>query len=224
MSLAIRLLLALGAVAVLVTALVGIQARNVARREVEHGFEQRISAAVHGARSELVREARTLSELLEPMCKHDSFVDHTLVELEKAGGRVEELPAGRGLALRRMVPEQKKALRLDELILLSGSGEVVGASDDARLGTRARSPAEKIRQPAGRPTLSWRDGKARIVVHCARTSGEVTLGLVGAREVEPILARIGDAYGVVLSLEGAAAPPTGAGSLVKMIQIEEIPG
>lgn len=224
MSLAVKLLLALGAVAVLVTALVGLQAREVARSQVERGFEQRIAAAVHGGRESLVWEAETLSELLTPLCKHDSFVDHTLLDLEKVAGKVEELPSGRGIALRKIVPSQRKALRLDELTLVTGQGEVLGASDEARLGTRDVDLARKLKDPPGRATLTWREHRARLVVHCARTSSGVTLGLVGARRVEPLLERVGRAYGVALTLEGGSDPTPGPESLVRQLRIEEIPG
>ena len=80
MSLALRLLLALGVVAVAVTALVGFFARDVSREEVERVYKQRIDGAMKGARADLVFEAQALSKLLAPMCEHDSFVDRALLE------------------------------------------------------------------------------------------------------------------------------------------------
>jgi len=221
MSLAVRLLLALGAVALFVSALVGFSAREVARREAERAFEQRIEAAIDGARDELVWEAGNLSELLSPLCKHDSIVDHTLLDLERAGGDVDRLPPGRGIALREIVPSQKKALRLDDLSLVTGDGQIIGASDTKRLGTRDASLAQLLREPAGHPRLVRRAGAARIQIHCARSSSGVTLGLVGARDVEPILRRVGAAYGVALSLDDS---PSETGALVREIDIVEIPG
>ena len=85
------MLLALGAVALFVTALVGFSAREVSRREVDRSFQQRIDAASSGARSEFVSEATTLAELLSPMCKHDSFVDRTLLDLQRVRGNVVKL-------------------------------------------------------------------------------------------------------------------------------------
>src|SRR5262245_41273573 len=221
MSLAVRLLLALGAVALFVSALVGFSAREVARREAERAFEQRIEAAIDGARDELVWEAGNLSDLLSPLCKHDSIVDHTLLDFERAGGDVDRLPPGRGIALREIVPSQKKALRLDDLSLVTGDGQIIGASDTKRLGTRDASLAQLLREPPGHPRLVRRAGAARMQIHCARSSSGVTLGLVGARDVEPILRRVGAAYGVALSLDDS---PSESGALVREIDIVEIPG
>jgi two-component system nitrogen regulation sensor histidine kinase NtrY len=224
MSLAVRLLLAFGVVAVLATALVGFAARDVAKGEVERGFNHRIDAAMNGARGELVWEADTLAELLTPLCKHDSFVDRTLLDLERAGGDVEQLPLGRGIGLRKLVPEQCKALRLDELVLITGDGEVLGADNESRLGTRERSLARRLAEPSGKPRLVWRKGEATIEVHCSRTSSGVTLGLIGARKIEPILERVGNAYGATLRLGGGKGPPPGPGSLDKTLTIDEIGG
>ena len=49
MSLAVRLLLAFATLAVLVTALLGLSAREVSRREVERGFEQRHERSHRGS-------------------------------------------------------------------------------------------------------------------------------------------------------------------------------
>jgi signal transduction histidine kinase len=209
----------MGAVAVFVTALVGLSVRDVARHHVEAGFEERIDAAISGARNEIAWEADALSNVLGPLCKHDSFVDRTLLDLERSGGRLEELPPG----LRSIVPDQKKALRLDDLVLITGQGDVVGASDMRRLGSRDRALARRLGEDGG-PRLFWRDRQARLEVHCSQKRGSFSLGLIGARNVEPILERVGKAYGVVLTLEGSGYPAVGPGALERKLRIAEIPG
>ncbi len=169
-------------------------------------------------------EADTLAQLLTPLCKHDSFVDRTLLDLERAGGDVEQLPLGRGIALRKLVPEQCKALRLDELVLVTGDGHVLGADDERRLGTRERALARRLAEPSGSPRLVWRKGEATIEVHCSRSSSGVTLGLIGARKIEPILERVGKAYGATLRLRGGQGPGPGPGSLERTLTIQEIGG
>jgi signal transduction histidine kinase len=223
MSLAVRLLLALGIVALFVTAIVGFAARDVSRREVEHSFEQRINAAMLGARQDLVWEATTLSELLTPQCKHDSFVDHALLDLERAGGQIDKLPPGRSIALRRIVPEQQKALRLDELLLVTGDGLVLGASDVAKIGTRDRALAARLERDGGKPQVVRQRGRAEIQVHCTRSSGGVTLGLIGSRDIGPILQRVGGAYGVALALDRESLI-SGPDALERKLAIGEIAG
>jgi len=217
-------LLALASVAVFVTAIVGWSARDVARRQVEHDFEQRIRAATQGARDELVWEADTLGELLVPLCKHDSFVDRTLLDLERARGQAERLPAGRGIAIQKLVPEQRKALRLDSLLLITGDGLVLGANNLADVGRRDASLAERLGRKQGVATLNTRGYEAAIEVHCARSSGGVTLGLIGTRNVEPILDRISRAYGVRLSLTGQEELFDQEQSLRRALTIPEIDG
>ena len=224
MSLAVRLLLALGAVAVFVTALVGFSAREVARRQVERGFQQRMDAATRGAADEAVWEAGTLAELLTPLCQHDSFVDQALLDLERVGGRLDKLPPGRGIALQRLVPEQRKALRLDGLMLVTGDGSVIAASDPALAGGRDRTLANRLKQTAGRPRLRRRGGEATIEVHCTRESNGVTVGLVGWRKVAPMLQRISRAYGVALAIDEGGALGKDHHQLVRKLPIQAIQG
>lgn len=223
MSLAIRLLIALGLVAVVVTAAVSWAARRVSKEEVSRSFHQRIEAAVRGAEGELVWEASTLEELLTPLCEHDSFVDRTLLELEAAGGRVEGMRGAQGIALREIVPAQQRALRLDRLVLLSSDGSVLGASDPALLGTRDPTLAARLARPA-KPQLVHRGSQAFVEVHCTRTSGEATVGLVAARKVEPILERVGRAYGVALALDPAKLPLAEGDYLERKLEVTAIPG
>lgn len=223
MSLAVRLLLALGVLAVFVTALVGFSARDVSRRQVELNFEQRIEAAMRGAKEDLLREAQMLDELLSPLCKHDSFVDQTLLELERVAGDVDKLPPGRGIALKSIVPDQTKALGLDDLLLITGDGLVLGASNGKLLGTRDRALAERVREREAKPKLVWKSGRAHLEVHCARASGGVSLGLVGSRGIGPILERVGRAYGVTLALDRAHLPD-GPAMLERTLAIEDIQG
>jgi signal transduction histidine kinase len=224
MTLAVRLLVALGLVAVLVTGLVGLSARDVTRRHVEVVFAERIEQAVQGARGLVTREADTLRDLLVPLCSHDSFVDRTLVELERVGGRIEELPPGRGLALRELVPNQSKALRLDELALVTSDGTVLAASDPARVGAREPDLGGRLAEPTGAPRLRWRGREASLETHCSRGGKGVTLGLVGARRVAPMLERIGKSYGVRLWLTGSAAPPHEDPTLERRLRVEGIAG
>jgi signal transduction histidine kinase len=222
MSLAVRLLLALGAVAVFATALVGFSARKVARREVERGFEQRIDAAISGAQGELWREATTLRELVAPQCKHDSFVDRTLVDLERLGGDAVKLVAERGRAIERLVGEQQTALRLDRLLLVAGDGQVIGASAPELFGTRSRELTQDKDDAHGGARLSFRGDEPELEVRCRRASGGLSLAIVATRRIRPLLDRVGQAYGVHLTLRGD--PPPVPEVLVRRLVIPEIPG
>ncbi|WP_437957956.1 ATP-binding protein [Sorangium sp. So ce119] len=228
MPLAARLLLAFGLVAIIATAFVGVTLREASREVIESGFADRIDAAHAGVRQQLAWEADALRDLLPPLCRHDTFVDKAHVELERAKGDPDAMDPGSRIAIGRQVPSQAKALRLDELSLVAGNGAVLGAEDGARIGARDRRLAELIKAPGGAPRLrpARAGGEPSLEVHCALTDHGVTLGLVGARRIGPVLARIGEAYDVRLTAarEGQPAPRSGEAEVVRVLHFPEIPG
>src|SRR4051812_4253535 len=82
-TLALRLLVAFGFVAIFATCAVGLSMRDASRRVMEAEFVTRISAAEKGTRIALQQEVAGIRGLLGPMCEHDTIVDRTLLELEK---------------------------------------------------------------------------------------------------------------------------------------------
>ncbi|MFO0762896.1 MAG: HAMP domain-containing sensor histidine kinase [Byssovorax sp.] len=211
MTLAARLLLAFGIVAVLTTALVGASVRRDAREIIEGDFNARIDAAAAGVQEELTWEAQGLRGLLVPLCEHDTFVDKTQLELDRARGDVKALDPGLWIALHHLVPEQAHALRLDDLLLVTADGTVLGALDPARVGAKDTRLAGLIKKKAGDPQLrpgAAGEASALMEVQCSRSSNGIALGLVGARKITPILDRIGHAYRVeLLPLDPKVAPP-----------------
>ncbi|WP_437547852.1 ATP-binding protein [Sorangium sp. So ce367] len=228
MSLAARLLLAFGLVAIIATAFVGLTLREASREIIEGGFAERIDAAHAGVRQQLAWEADALRDLLPPLCRHDTFVDKAHVELERAKGDPDAMDTGSRIALGRLVPSQAKALRLDELSLVAGDGSVLGAEDAARIGARDKRLAELIQAPGGAPRLrpAKAGGEPSLEVHCALSRHGVTIGLVGARRIGPVLARIGEAYHVRLTAarEGELAPRSSEAEVVRVLHFAEIPG
>ena len=228
MTLAARLLLAFGVVALIATALIGFTLREASREIVESGFADRIDAAHAGVRQQLAWEAEALRGLLAPLCQHDTFVDKAHLELDRAKGDPDAVDPGSRIAMRHQVPEQAKALRLDELVLVSGDGRVLGAQDPARIGARDRRLSALIKTPGGAPRLrpASAGGEPSLEVHCARSGNGVTIGLVGALRIRPVLDRLGAAYGVRLASAagGAPAPASGDAEVVRVVELAEIPG
>ncbi len=227
MTLAARLIVAFGIVAVLATALVGLSLREASRDIIERDFEDRIEAAASGVQKELSYEASSLRDLLAPMCEHDTFVDKAHLDLDRAHGDAGALDAGSKIAMRHFVPDQARALRLDELSLVTGDGLVLGADDVARIGTRDPRLAAMIKgKPGGAPRLKTNAaGYASMEVFCARSSNGVTIGLVGARKISAILERVGLAYGVELVVGKADAPAKNDGDVVvRAIDMRDVEG
>ena len=207
-TLALRLLLAFGLLAIVATALVGAGVREAWRQAEEERFAAQLEGATNGARAELAWEVESLRGLLRPVCEHDAFIDQTLVDLER-----HELDAGRRLAITQLVPEEMKALNLDELTLVTDNGEVLGAGHaPAWAGTINRALSEEIKRPSTGPALRAKPGDKAppaLVTRCAKSAGGYTIGLVGARHLGPLLDRIGRAYGVRLTIEPPADPAHG---------------
>jgi signal transduction histidine kinase len=213
-------------VAVLSTSLLGALVRFEWRRTENERFDAQVQGAKDGISLEIRAEHDAVQDILRPLCKHDAFVDRTLVDLE--AGR---LDGGRRLALAQLVPEEMKALRLDELVMVTGTGEVLGAGHDpSLLGTRRNDFASILssKNPTGRvrpPSLY--DGKpvsAALTGTCAAHAGNRTVGLLGARHIQPVLERLSKAYGVRLALEGTPDATVLPNEIAQQIVIDEAAG
>ncbi|MDC0748726.1 sensor histidine kinase [Polyangium mundeleinium] len=227
MTLAARLLLAFGLVAIFAAALVGLSLRDASRQIIESDFEDRIEAAAVGVRRELAREARALEGLLGPLCAHDTFVDKAHLLLERARGDEAAIESDARISMRHFVPDQARALGLDDLVLVTDKGLILAASDVARTGTKAPDLAKLLRSPTGgAPRLrpDPKGGEASLEVHCARSGGGVEVGLVGARRVGKILERIGASHGVELRVEGPERVKMVGDAVVRPIDVAEVPG
>lgn len=205
MTLALRLLLAFGLLAITATATVGIGVREAWRTTEEQGFRERLASATRGIESDLAWEVRSIRDLLRPVCAQGSFVDQTLIDLERGS-----LEPGRRLAIAQLVPEEMRALSLDELALVTGGGEILGAGHaPAAAGSLDRALAGEIDRASGVTVrLASPNHPAALVTRCAKARGGHTIGLVGARHLEPILERLGRAYDMRLSIgiPGGKAP------------------
>ncbi len=232
MSLAARLLLAFGIVAILVTALVGVRVRDRARAIIDDDFTLRIDAAAKGVGEELRWEAVQLDDLLARACHH-TYVDKVNLALDRAKGDVKGLEFDTWTFIGYAVPELAQVYRLDDLLMVTADGTILGAGAgtggtvevghvrDPRLGAL-------IKQPAGAPSLRPRkagDGPS-MEVHCALTKNGVTVGLVAARRIDKILERIGRAYRLTLTPidPGAEVPRSNDDVLVQAVDFSEVTG
>src|SRR4051812_9198763 len=206
-SLALRLLVAFGVVAILATALVGLSMRAQSRERIETEFADRIDAAAKGVHEVLAHEAGDLRGLLVPLCEHDTIVDRAHLELERVKGDVSALDAERRMSIRILIADQAKANRLDELSLVTGDGTLLGSSDVARIGTKDARLAALLERPAGSAPRLRPGGDLAMEVHCQRTGGGVTIGLVGVRRIAAVLAWVGSAFGVELRAVDPKAKP-----------------
>jgi signal transduction histidine kinase len=212
-TLAQRLLVAIGVLTVATTLALGLGVREAWRSAEEGRFQKQFDAAIERLTVELDHEVRELPLVLRPLCDHDMSLDAALVGL-----RAGTLDAGERLGLSERVKEQQKASGLDRLILVTGRGEVLGGGE---VGSSNPKLAAEIKKSAGAAHVETDGGQVTIVAHCSRSSGGVILGLWGARGFDAVLSRVGKSQGLDLSL----APPSDPSHLfVKTMRLAQLPG
>lgn len=200
MSLAQRLGLAIFALTVGVLLALGLGVRSAWRVAEERSFESAFSQALVPLRDQLASEISELPELVAPLCADDPLVDSALV------GLVSDDLSARRLPISLRVPKLAKALALDELVVLTSAGEILGATTPGRVGQRdakllallGSAKKEVKAQVQG-------DGRALAVqASCVRRDArhpKLWIGVYAARNLAALLARIGKSSGVELSLE-----------------------
>ena len=211
MTLAQRLLLAIGALSLATIIALGFGVREAWHRSEEQRFRDQFAQALEPLGRELSDELEGLPLLTEPLCRHDPLVDSALVGLE--AGDLDQ----RRLAISVRVPELAQALRLDELYVVSSSGEVLGSHTPGNL-TQGPALVQYLEHAAkagvrGTAPLAIEYG----CVHRSREHKGLWVGVYSARHLEPLLAKIGAAYNVSLSFE--TLPP----SEQRMVEVLDLP-
>ena len=211
MTLAQRLLLAVGALSLATIFALGFGVREAWRRSEEQRFRDQFAQALEPLGRELSDELEGLPLLTEPLCRHDPLIDSALVGLE--AGDLDQ----RRLAISVRVPELAQALRLDELYVVSSAGEVLGAHTPG-----AHTPGPKLASYLEHATKAEvRQAPPLAVeygcVHRSKGNRALWVGVYAARHLEPLLAKIGAAYNVSLSFESLAP------SEERMVEVLDLP-
>lgn len=230
MPLTIRFAVAFVLVAVLTTALAGYGVRKTTREVLEAEFAGRIEAATQEVHEAVVAESEQIRDLTLPLCTKGTFFDRSLLDLERAKGDVGALDDERRIALHRQVPDEAAARSLDDLWLVTADGTIVAAANPQAVGNRDERLGKLIgKGEKGSPQLrpaTEKGGDPSIEVWCSRTQHGYTLGLVGARRIQSILKRVGQAHGVSLAPydPGGATPASSGDVVVRSMKIDEVTG
>lgn len=194
MRLAPRLVLAFGFVAVLSTTGLGVLVREDRVNAETTRFDAEVQRACESVRAEVVRQAERDRRLVGGACQSGELVDRALVALE-AGDFAE-----RRLAFSSLVPEERVAFDFDELLLAVDNGDLVGADPKSLLSQSRREVAAAMGKGPASYSFRQQAHALSLVSRCTKTGRGHVAGLVGARHLEPVLARQGDALGVTVAL------------------------
>jgi len=203
-TLAQRLLVAIGVLTTVTTLALGLGVREAWRRNEEAHFRDKFLVVQGRLASELRSQIRDLPPLVAALCEHDPVVDSAQIEL----GRDRRLSPDLRTTLPLRVRDLMQAMRLDELTLLTSAGEVLGAGHQHGLVGKVDAELARVFEAKTPSAVLETDAAPKLVAHCARRRYGVTLGFVAARHVDALFSEIGESYGVRLSLSQAAPPAT----------------
>jgi signal transduction histidine kinase len=197
-----RLVLAFGFVATLSVAGLGYIVREDRRESETRRFDQEVKSACDSVVAEIGRQAESDRKLVGGACQSGELVDRALIALE--AGALDE----RRFSLSRIVPEERQAFDLDELVLATDDGDLLGQDPIALLNTPRSEVAKLVGGDVAHFALRMAPTPALVSRCRSQRAGGRAVGLVGARWLEPVAERLGKTIGVQVSL--GAAPPAQA--------------
>lgn len=215
-------MLGIGALVALVCVGISVGVRRSWELRERERYEAEFQLLANQIRDGFAGEIRQLPVQLSPLCEHSPMVDSTLVALQ--GGT---LTHDRKYALSQLVPASRKAFGFDELLFFTGSGELLGASDPARIGTKDPALAACTRSDT---TAVYLESPPRIVAHCVKSARSaksddnskppIRVGMRAEKHLSSILTRLSQGSGLLLSLTPHAPEHRWSAS----IQLDELPG
>jgi len=203
-SLAQRLGLAIFALTVGVLLVLGLGVREAWSVAEERSFEAAFSQALVPLRDQLASEISALPELVGPLCQDDPLIDSALIGL-----LTDDLPARR-LAISLRVPKLARALSLDELVVLTSSGEILGSTLPGSVGRRDPELATRVAKAPASAQLQGQGKALAVSSGCVKRDTQhpkLWIGVYAARNLDALLSRIGSSSGVELSLEPPLPSP-----------------
>jgi signal transduction histidine kinase len=195
MRLAPRLVLAFGFVATLSVTGLGWKLRQDRVESETQRFEHEVHAACDRIVAEVARQAESDRKLVAGACQSGELVDRALIWVE-AG-----LDDPRRLALSRLVPEERRAFDLDELILATLDGEPLGADPIAIVASGREHIASVLSGDVQHFRLRRSPDLASSVACLKRDPAGHAVGLVGARRLKPLADRLARIFDVQAALE-----------------------
>jgi two-component system nitrogen regulation sensor histidine kinase NtrY len=201
--LAPRLVLAFGFVATLSVAGLGGIMREDRRASETKRFEQEVRGACDRVVAEIARQAESDRKLVAGACQSGELVDRALIWIE--GGALDD---ERRLALSRLVPEERQAFGLDELVLATSDGDLLGQDPMALLRIPRSEVVNLMAGDVSHFALRLPPSPA-LVSRCRKhaSASSLAVGLAGTRDLRPVIERLGNTVDATVSL-GSPPPAT----------------
>jgi two-component system, NtrC family, nitrogen regulation sensor histidine kinase NtrY len=200
MRLAPRFVLAFGFVATFSVAGLGYVVREDRRESETKRFDQEVAGACDRVVQGILYQAESDGKLVGGACQSGELVDRALIWLE-AGTLDDE----RRLSLSRIVPEERQAFDLDELVLASADGDRLGQDPLALLNTPRAELARLVDGDVAHFALRERPSPG-LVSRCRKqgTNGRA-VGLVGTRNLQKLIERLSNTIDARVTLGAAPA-------------------
>jgi signal transduction histidine kinase len=200
MRLAPQLVLAFGFVATLSVAGLGWKLLRDREQSETERFEHEVRSACDLVVAEIGRQAEADRKLLGGACQSGELVDRALIWVE-AG-----LDDSRRLALSRLVPEERRAFDLDELILATSDGDLLGADPLALVGTSRKRLTELMAGDPDHFGIRRSPDLLSSSVCLKKSATGHAIGLVGSRRLKPLADRLARMFDVRVSLDDEPVP------------------
>jgi two-component system nitrogen regulation sensor histidine kinase NtrY len=186
MRLAPRLVLAFGFASALSVAGLGYVVREDQRATETQRFDQEVKSACDRVVAEIGRQGESDRKLIAGACQSGELVDRALIWLETGA-----LDDQRRLALSRLVPEEREAFDLDELVLATTRGDRLGQDPMTLLSLSRAEVASLVTADVSQFSLRASPEPA-LLARCRKSGPRgLAVGLAGARHLLPVIERLG---------------------------------
>jgi signal transduction histidine kinase len=174
------------------TAGVGVAIRGALASKEKARFQHEVRMVCDRAVEEIRRQEQADAALIDSACQNGFLVDLVSASLDR--GDLYE----RSTAYSEMVSTERRAFEFDELLLARDNGDIVGASPTSLIGLPALQVKALVRP--GSENASFRlTNPPALLSRCTKRSGRGhVVGLVGARHLDAVLARLARTLDVVI--------------------------
>jgi signal transduction histidine kinase len=208
MRLAPRLVLAFGFVATLSVAGLGYAMREDRRESETQRFEEEVRSACDRVVAELGRQGESDRKLVAGACQKGELVDRAAIWVE-AGSQDDD----RLIALALLVPEERQAFDLDELVLATRDGGHIFGVDPISLWQQTPPMAFMKLVEGDAAHFAVRTGdQPALVTRCMKevTGRHLGVALGGARYLQPVITRLAKTVDAKVTLGPAPADDAAA--------------